>query len=201
MCEHRAALHQPPVNSWHVESSSADVIQQFIRVPWFLILVPRKLLFAKLSWKTFQKKQRTKKINQDTISQCVFLLQNTLWFSFAKKCNTVSLSCFTLSLINSDSFVAGHSATKRAQMFTEVWTGAAEPFLSRAAVKGSLVCVYPWPLWCNCGAFACLVKYIYSIAAENNANQSGCLAETSPLANTDLVYLWYSPNLQQQIHF
>lgn len=157
MCEDSAALHQPPVNSWHVESSSADVIQEFISVLCSSYLSPESYYLP--SWARGASKKKEEKKGQVTISQCVSLLQNSLlWFFFFfcskdQRSIVIMFRNFTnkLWLICCRS---RHSATKDPNVFGGVTFHFVFVHLCtqtrkcRAAVQASLSCVYPWPVWC-----------------------------------------------------
>lgn len=141
MCEDSAALHQPPVNSWHVESSSADVIQEFISGLCYSYFSPESYYLPSWAWGG-SKKDQAEKFNLVTITQCVFLLQNTLWISFA-------MMFYNSQLISCNSFAGGHNIEHQVPKCCQkcdmsccffcssvLWPESAE-LLSRVAVKAS----------------------------------------------------------------
>ncbi len=113
MCEDSAALDQPPVNSWHVESSSADVIQEFISVPCSSYLSPES--YYPPSWARGDSKKNEKKM-QSPSHKVSFKTHSVSFCSKEQRCVTVMFYNFTnkLWLICCRS---RHSTTKSTHMF------------------------------------------------------------------------------------
>lgn len=71
MHEDGTAFHQPPVNSWHVESSPADVLQEFISVPCSSYLSPESYYLPCWAWEDSKKVQEEKRNSHHYLTVCV----------------------------------------------------------------------------------------------------------------------------------